>query len=307
MTKGWTAADIPDLGGLYTVVTGTGGLGFETALEFARHGAVVVLAGRNPAKGAESLARIRAAVPGAQIVFEALDLADLASVAAFAARLNAAGRPIDRLVNNAGVMQFRERRLTVDGFEAQFGTNHLGHFALTARLLPLLRAAKAPRVTTVASHLHYVGRMRFDDLQAARRYSPTGSYGQSKLANLLFMLELQRRADAGGWRLLSNAAHPGGAATDLIPNGPGIGSGLGGAIQRRFNNLILQSAADGAWSQLFAATSPDARSSTYYGPGRMLGLNGPPTVARMSARARNAADAKRLWEISEQLTGTKFA
>ena len=307
MPTNWTARDIPALTGLYAVITGTGGLGYETALEFARHGAEIVLAGRNPAKGAESLAKIRAAVPSAHIVFEALDLANLASIAAFASRMNAAARPIDRLVNNAGVMAFADRRLTGDGFEAQFGTNHLGHFALTAQLLPLLRAAKAPRVTTVSSGLHYIGKMRFDDLQAARGYSPNGAYGQSKLANLLFMLELQRRSDANGWHIMSNAAHPGGSATDLIPNGPGAGSGLMGALQRRFNRMILQPAADGALPQLFAATSPDAQASTYYGPNGWFGLSGLPTVARMSRRARNARDARTLWEISEKLTGMAFA
>jgi NAD(P)-dependent dehydrogenase (short-subunit alcohol dehydrogenase family) len=307
MTKGWTSTDIPDQSGKFAVVTGTGGLGYETALELTRHGADVVLAGRNPAKGAQSLAKIRAAVAAAKIVFEELDLASLKSVAAFAARLNAAARPIDLLVNNAGVMQFPTRRTTVDGFEAQFGTNHLGHFALTAQLLPLLRAATAPRVVTVSSHLHHTGKIAWDDLQAAHRYGPNRAYGQSKLANLLFMLELQRRSDASGWHLMSNAAHPGGAATELIPNGPGVGNGLVGALQRRMNALLLQPAAHGAWAQLFAATSPDAKPSTYYGPSQWLGLKGPPTVARMSARARNAADAARLWEVSEQLTGVKFA
>jgi NAD(P)-dependent dehydrogenase (short-subunit alcohol dehydrogenase family) len=302
----WTTKDIPDLTGLYTVITGTGGLGYETALEFARHGAEIVLAGRNPAKGAASLAKIRAAVPASKIVFEEVDLADLKSVAAFATRLNAAGRPIDRLVNNAGVMQFPQRRLTVDGFEAQFATNHLGHFALTAALLPLLIAAKAPRVTTVSSHLHHTGKMRFDDLQAARRYTPNRAYAQSKLANLLFMLELQRRSDASGWRLMSNAAHPGGALTDLVANGPGHRTGLMGGIEARFMAIIAQSPADGALPQLMAATAPDAKPGTYYGPSRWLGLKGPPVIARMSRRARNERDARKLWEVSENLTGVKF-
>ncbi len=305
MIRDWTSADITDQGGKFAIVTGTGGLGYETALELARHGAAVVLAGRNSAKGAASLAKIRAAVPAAKIVFEALDLADLKSVAAFAGRMIAAGRPIDLLVNNAGVMQFRARRTTVDGFEAQFATNHLGHFALTAQLLPLLRAAKAPRVTTVSSHLHHTGRIAWDDLQG-RRYGPNRAYGQSKLANLLFALELQRRSDAEGWHILSNAAHPGGSMTDLVDNGPGRRTGLAGAIERRFMEFIAQSPADGAWPQLYAATAPDAQPATYYGPRRWLGLKGPPTVARMSARARNAADAARLWEVSEQLAGVTF-
>jgi NAD(P)-dependent dehydrogenase (short-subunit alcohol dehydrogenase family) len=300
----WTAADIPDQSGKYAVVTGTGGLGYETALELARHGAEVILAGRNPAKGAQSIAKIKSFAPHAKIVFEDLDLADLKSVAAFANRMT---RSLDLLVNNAGVMQFPTRRTTVDGYEAQFATNHLGHFALTARLLPLLRAAKAPRVVTVASHLHYAGKIRFDDLQAEKHYGPTRAYGQSKLANLLFMHELQRRSDAQGWRLMSNAAHPGGAATDLIPNGPGVRTGgIVGWLTPRLNGLLLQSPADGALPQLFAATAPDARPSVYYGPQHRLGLKGPPGPARMSKRARNAADAVRLWEVSEKLAGVSF-
>ncbi|MEJ0028672.1 MAG: SDR family oxidoreductase [Rhizomicrobium sp.] len=298
----WTAADIPDLSGRYAVVTGTGGLGYETALELARHGAEIVLAGRNPAKGAQSVAKISAAAPGAKVVFEALDLADLKSVAAFAARMNAQGRPLDLLVNNAGVMAFPTRRETVDGFEMQFGTNHLGHFALTARLLPLLRGARHPRVVTVSSHAHYIGRIRFDDLQAVRRYSPNRAYGQSKLANLLFALELQRRSDAKGWNILSDAAHPGGAATELIPNGPGTGGWMAAT-----SKWLLQPAADGALPQLFAATSPDAKPSAYYGPQKFFGLNGPPGLARLSRRARDPEVAARLWDVSEKLTGASFA
>ncbi|MEI9988762.1 MAG: SDR family oxidoreductase [Rhizomicrobium sp.] len=303
----WTAKDIPDLAGIYAVVTGTGGLGYETALQLARHGAEIVLAGRNPEKGAQSLAKIRGLAPSAKIVFEALDLADLKSVAAFAARMNAQGRPIDRLVNNAGVMAFPTRRTTVDGFEAQFATNHLGHFALTAGLLPLLRAAKAPRVTTVSSHAHHIGKIRFGDLQAARRYRPSRAYAQSKLANLLFMLELQRRSDAKGWGLMSNAAHPGGSMTDLFANGPGYRAGLMGRIEWRFMNFIAQSPADGALPQLFAATSPDAGPAAYYGPQKFFGLGGPPGPARMSKRARDPKVAARLWEVSQKLTGATFA
>lgn len=302
----WSAKDIPDQTGKLAIVTGTGGLGFETALELARHGAEVILAGRNRTKGEESVAKIRARAIAAKITFEELDLADLKSVTAFAQCMNARGTPLDILVNNAGVMQFPTRRITVDGFEAQFATNHLGHFALTAQLLPLLRGARAPRVVTVSSHLHYAGKIAFDDLQAERRYGPTAAYGQSKLANLLFMLELQRRSDAKGWHIMSNAAHPGGAATELIPNGPGMSKGLAGAIQRWGNRVLLQPAADGAWPQLFAATSPDAKGAAYYGPSRWFGLKGPPTVARMSRRARNKRDAARLWAVSEQLTGTPF-
>jgi NAD(P)-dependent dehydrogenase (short-subunit alcohol dehydrogenase family) len=301
----WTAKDIPDLTGLTTVVTGTGGLGYETALEFARHGADVVLAGRNPAKGAESLAKIRVIVPAAKITFGEVDLADLGSIAAFAGRLNAAGRPIDRLVNTAGVMTPPRRKTTKDGFELQFGTNHLAHFALTGRLLPLLRAAPHPRVTTLSSGLHHVGRIDFNDLQATRRYAARARYGQSKLANLLFMRELQRRSDANGWNIMSNAAHPGFALTELIPNGPGTKG-----IEYRFSRVVAyfaaQSPADGALPQLLAATSPEARPATYYGPGGRLGLAGPPVIARMSSRAMDDAVAARLWTVSEKLTGVTF-
>ena len=302
----WTAADIPGQSGKHAIVTGTGGLGYETALELTRHGVDVILAGRNAAKGAQSLAKIRAAVPAAKIAFEELDLADLASIRAFAARMNLRGTPLDLLVNNAGVMAFPTRRTTTDGFETQFGTNHLGHFALTAQLLPLLRAAPHPRVVTVSSHVHHRGKIRFDDLQAAGRYTPNRAYGQSKLANLLFTLELQRRSDAKGWNIMANAAHPGGAATELIPNGPGT-SGLLGWLMARFGGLVLQPPADGALPQLFAATAPDARPSTYYGPMHRFGLRGPPGIARMSARARDKTVAARLWKVSEKLTGVRFA
>ena len=305
--KDWSAADIPDQSGKFAIVTGTGGLGYETTLELARHGAQIVLAGRNADKGAQSVWKIQAAVPRARVEFEDLDLADLKSVAAFAARMNARAAPLDLLVNNAGVMAFAQRRTTVDGFETQFGTNHLGHFALTARLLPLLRAARSPRVVTVSSHLHHVGKIDFDDLQALRRYTPNGAYAQSKLANLLFALELQRRSDAAGWKILSNAAHPGGAATDLIPNGPGVATrGIAGWLTPVMNRMLLQSPAGGALPQLFAATAPDAMPAVYYGPQHRFGLKGPPGIARMSKRTRDKAVAARLWEASEKLTGVTF-
>ncbi|MEI9887172.1 MAG: oxidoreductase [Rhizomicrobium sp.] len=298
----WTAADIPDQSGKYAVVTGAGGLGYETALALARHGAEVVLAGRNPAKGAQSVAKVRAAAPGAKIGFADLDLADLKSVAGFAAGLTAQGRPLDLLVNNAGVMTPPRRQVTADGFELQFGTNHLAHFALTARLLPLLRQAPRPRVTTVSSSMHRIGRIDFADLQAEKRYVPRAGYGQSKLANLLFTLELQRRSDARGWNILANAADPGFALTDLIPNGPGTESPLYW-VSRLVARFASQSPAEGALPQLFGATSPDAKGGAYYGPSGRLGLVGPPGPAKMSARARDKKVAARLWEVSEKLAG----
>ncbi len=302
----WTLADIPPLNGRRAIVTGTGGLGYETALALAAAGASVILAGRNETKGRGSVVRILNLHPQASIVFAPLDLASLASIAAFAAQMEAVREPIDLLVNNAGVMAPPRRETTVDGFELQFGTNHLGHFALTAQLLPLLRAGKAPRVTTVSSGAHRTGRIDFDDLQSERRYQPWAAYSQSKLANLLFALELQRRSDAAGWGLLSDAAHPGYARTELIANGPGLGS-----LMSRVGGVLIapwgsQSAADGALPQLFAATAPDARPGGYYGPSRLFELVGPPAPARISQAAQDRDVAARLWETSEALTHVRF-
>ncbi|HEY0302961.1 MAG TPA: SDR family oxidoreductase [Rhizomicrobium sp.] len=296
----WTAADIPDLSGKHAVVTGTGGLGYETALELARHGAQVVLAGRNPDKGAQSVRSIQSAVPRARIAFEALDLASLASVAAFAGRMIARGTPLDILVNNAGIMAPPERRTTEDGFELQFGTNVLGHFALTAQLLPLLRQAPSPRLTTVSSGAANQGAIDFADLQSTD-YQPWAAYCRSKLANLMLAFELQRRGDAGGWNILSNAAHPGYARTDLIPNGPGPAF-----RNEELERTLSHSAADGARPQLFAATAPEAAPGGYYGPNGPRELIGDPAPAHVPPAARDAAAAARLWAAAERLTGALF-
>jgi NAD(P)-dependent dehydrogenase (short-subunit alcohol dehydrogenase family) len=301
----WTLADVPLQAGRSVVVTGTGGLGYETALALAGAGANVILAGRDAAKGAESVARVKGAHPAATIAFEALDLASLASVKDFAGRLIARGGGLDLRINNAGVMMPPTRRLTADGFELQFGTNHLGHFALTAQLLPLLRAGTAPRVVSVSSGAHQTGRIRFDDLQWERGYSPWAAYSQSKLANLMFALELQRRSDAHGWGLLSDAAHPGYARTDLITNGPGDHGSMSW-VSNLLAPIASQSAADGALPTLFAATSPDAKGGGYYGPSRMFEMNGPPKVARIARQAKDEAVAARLWEMSESLTDVGF-
>jgi NAD(P)-dependent dehydrogenase (short-subunit alcohol dehydrogenase family) len=302
----WTLADIPPQAGRHAIVTGPGGLGYETALALAAAGASVILAGRNETKGRGSVVRILNRHPGASVVFERLDLASLASIADFAGQMEAQRKPIDLLVNNAGVMAPPQRETTADGFELQFGTNHLGHFALTGRLLPLLRAGKAPRVTTVSSGAHHTGKIDFDDLQRTKRYSPWLAYSQSKLANLLFAFELQRRSDAGGWGLMSNAAHPGYARTELIANGPGLNS-----LSSRVGSLLVapwasQSPADGALPQLFAATSPDAKPAGYYGPGRLFELVGPPATARISNAAQDQEVANHLWDVSEALTKVRF-
>lgn len=301
----WTLADIPSQHGRVAVVTGTGGLGFETALELARAGGDVILAGRNPAKGEASVAAIEGQVPAAQIRFEALDLADLASVAAFAERLSGQIQGLDLLVNNAGVMMLPQRKTTKDGFEMQFGTNHLGHFALTARLLPLLRKGNAPRVVNVSSIAHRRGRIHFDDPQWQRSYKPWPAYEQSKLAVLMFALELQRRSDAGGWGLMSNAAHPGFALTSLMENGPGTASLLG-KIGATIAPLLSQSAAAGAWPLLFAATSPNATGGGYYGPSGFYEMKGAPVPAKVMPQAKDRVTSERLWDLSERATGVGF-
>ena len=296
-------SDIPSQLGRTVVVTGaTGGLGYETALGLAKAGSEVILTGRDDRKGQRALEKISREVIGAKAAYERLDLASLASVADFAQRMQAR-QSLDLLINNAGVMALPRRQTTADGFEMQFGTNHLGHFALTARLMPLLRRASGPRVVSVSSLAHRTGSIDFDDLQGAHVYSPWKAYGQSKLACLMFALELQRRSDAAGWNLLSNAAHPGFARTDLFASGPG---GLVSLATGFAAPLFGHSAADGARPILFAATSPEARPGAYYGPGGFSELRGAPAPALIMPQARDAATAARLWEVSEKLAGTSF-
>ena len=214
-----------------------------------------------------------------------------------------ARQSLDLLINNAGVMALPRRQTTADGFEMQFGTNHLGHFALTARLLPLLRRASRPRVVSLSSLAHRTGRIDFDDLQGARVYSPWKAYGQSKLATLMFALELQRRSDAAGWNLISNAAHPGFARTNLFTSGPG---GLVSLASGFAAPLFGHSAADGARPILFAATSPEAKPGGYYGPGGFGELRGRPAAALIMPQARDATAAARLWDVSGKLTSASF-
>jgi NAD(P)-dependent dehydrogenase (short-subunit alcohol dehydrogenase family) len=299
---GWTEADIPSQEGRLAVVTGTGGLGYETARALAKASAEVILAGRNPEKGMASVAQILALHPKAKITFEPLDLGSLSSIAAFSDRLTATRESLDLLVNNAGVMTPPDRRTTSDGFELQFGTNYLGHFALTAHLLPLLRHGQRPRVVTVSSGAHHTGSINFDDLQWTRRYRPWLAYSQSKLANLIFALDLQRRSDAGRWGLVSNAAHPGYSRTELIANGPGPNA-LSTKVGKFIQPVMSQSPAQGALPQLFAATAPDAASGGYYGPKDLFELIGPPAPARIAKQAKDGGVAARLWTVSEQLTG----
>jgi len=271
----------------------------------ASAGAEVLVTGRNAEKGRVAIERIKRAVPSAKVRFEMLDLASLASVRAFAAKMIARGQPLDLLINNAGVMDLPARRLTEDGFERQFGTNHLSHFALTGLLLPLLVRAEAPRVVNVSSLAHRGGKIDFDNLQAERKYKSWPAYQQSKLANLLFTFELQRRSDAYGWGVMSNAAHPGYARTDLIPNGPGT-VGVKGVLAKIFGSFMSHSAADGALPTLFAATSPAAAPEGYYGPNGFYELKGPVAPARVFPQAKDGGVARKLWAVSEQLTGVTW-
>ena len=302
----WTTNDIPDLSGRLAIITGaTGGLGLETALVLAGKGAEVVLAARNPAKGAEAERLIRSRHPDAAVRFELLDLASLASVRAFAEQYLATGRPIDILIDNAGVMALPKRQTTVDGFEMQFGTNYLSHFALVGRLLPLLIGAKA-RVAQLSSVAHRSGHIRLDDLNYQTHYSPWSVYQQSKLAMLMFALELQRRSDAHGWGLTSVAAHPGFARTDLIANGHAGKPGLFARGARLLEAVLSHSAADGALPILMAATLPDPTPGGYYGPTGFQEMKGPPGVAAIKRQAKDADVARGLWAESERLTGVTY-
>ena len=301
----WTTASIPSQEGRSAVVTGTGGLGYEDALELARAGAAVILAGRDPQKGAAAVLRIRNELPSARIRFELLDLASLTSIADFGERLRTQEERLDLLINNAGVMVPPRRQETMDGFELQLGTNYLGHFALTGQLLPLLRKSAAARVITLSSVAARDGALDFDDLNAERRYTPMPVYSQSKLACLMFALELQRRSEAGGWGITSIAAHPGISRTDLLHNAPGRRSVMG--MARTFLWFLFQPAWQGALPTLFAATSPEAQPGGYYGPDRLSETRGYPAPAKVPQQALDRINAARLWQMSEELTGTRFA
>ena len=302
----WSAADVPDQSGRVAIVTGgNSGIGFEAAAALAAKGAHVLLACRDAGKAKAALEAIRARHANASLELQALDLASLASVRSFADRVLADHARLDLLVNNAGVMAI-PRRETADGFEMQFGTNHLGHFALTGLLIERLMQAPAARVVTVSSTVHRSGRVAWDDLQRERGYTKWGAYGQSKLANLLFAYELDRRLRRRGATTQSVAAHPGYAATNLQFVGAKMENDR--FMERFFqlgNRLLGQSAAMGALPTLYAATSPEVASGDYVGPSRMFEAWGPPKKVGSSRRARDESDARRLWERSEELTGVR--
>jgi NAD(P)-dependent dehydrogenase (short-subunit alcohol dehydrogenase family) len=298
----WTAADIPDQTGRVVVITGANtGLGYETAAALAEHGAHVVLAVRNLDKGKDAAARIAAQSPHADVELQELDLTSLASIRSAAEQLRSAHDRIDVLINNAGVM-WTPKSITSDGFELQFGTNHLGHFAFTGLLLDRLLPVAGSRVVTVSSFGHRIrAGIHFDDLQWERSYSRVGAYGQAKLANLLFTYELQRRLAPQGTTIAA-AAHPGGSRTQLYRNAPVL-------VRRVFNAvelLVAQDAVTGALSILRAATDPGVMGGQYFGPGGFGELQGHPKIVASSGKSHDLDVQRRLWAVSEELTKVTY-
>ena len=324
MAHGWTLAHMPRQDGRRALITGgNSGIGYTTALELARHGATVVLACRNRSKAEDAALHICNLVPNATVDVELLDLSSLRSVHAFAEQELARSKPLDLLINNAGIYCPPRRKSTAEGLELQFGTNVIGHFALTGLLLPKLEARAAqinatgglvagehdpPRIVTIASIAHKQGRLHWDDLQFERSYSPTAAYAQSKLADLVFSFELARRLRSRNSAMLSVAAHPGVANTNLFVTGDfspwqrRLRTGAGHLIQ-----LLLNSSEHGALPTLYAATSPEATSGGYYGPRSLFEMRGSEVFpAKIAPQARDEADAQRLWSTCEQLSGVRY-
>jgi len=303
--KNWTASKIPQRNGGLAVITGsTEGIGYEDALALSAAGWNVIMMGRNAQKGAESIARIYQANPKAKVSFEKIDLADLSSIKAFALRMTSKGQAINLLINNAGVMTPPKRLETADGFELQFGINHIGHFALTAQLLPLLRKSPGARVVTVSSVANRAGIINFDDLESRSSYVPMKAYGQAKLANLMFALELQRQSEKHGWGIMSLAAHPGVSRTNLLITGAGRWSTAG--MMRTFFPFLFQPSSQGALPTLYASTSLEAKGGQYYGPDKMGETRGFPAIAKIPAQAEDLTASLKLWEISLQLAKVEF-
>ena len=303
----WIAQHIPRIDGKTVLITGANsGLGLETGKLLAAQGAHLVLGVRDLDKGQTAVRAICAAAPAAQVELLHLDLADLASVGCFAEEVRGNQRRLDALINNAGVMAIPQR-CTVDGFEMQFGTNHLGHFALTGLLLPLLLRTPDARVVTVASGIHVRGKINFDDLQSTNSYSAWRAYAQSKLANLLFTYELQRKLEATGSPVSALAVHPGYASTGLQAVGPTMAASQSKQVMMRFaNRVFAQSAVMGALPSAYAATSPRAHGGEYCGPGGFLGQHGYPKKVASSSASHDRAIAARLWQVSEDLTGVSY-
>ena len=293
----WTAENIPDQTGKIAIVTGANsGIGYEAARALALKGATTIMACRNLEKGETAAETIRNEEPAGKTKVMRLDLSDLSSVKQFAQEFRAEYTQLDLLINNAGVMATPYGK-TEDGFEMQFGTNHLGHFALTGLLIDLLKKTPRSRVVTVSSYAHLMGRINFNDLNSEKRYQTWMAYGQSKLANLLFAYELQRKLNENGGSSLSIGVHPGWTATNLQHN-----SGFFSFL----NPVLGQSQEMGALPTLFAATSPEIRGGEYIGPDGFLGQRGYPKVIQSNKRSHNETTAKSLWEVSEELTGIQF-
>ena len=309
MTRNATV-DVPDLSGRRVVVTGgSDGIGLGLTQRLAAAGAEVVLPVRNTDKGRDAVERINATVPRARVSLHRLDLASLQSVADLAGELVTEGRPIHLLVNNAGIMNPPSRQTTVDGFELQWGTNHLGHFALTVQLMPVLRAGAA-RVTTQSSIAAASHAINWDDLNFEKSYSAGRAYSQSKIANLMFGLELHRRSQTGGWGVTSNVSHPGVTATNLLAAQPNMGRSRDTLSVRAIRmttrlGILTQTVDQGLLPALYAATSPQAEGGKFYGPRGFRHLSGPPAEQDVYRPASDAADAARLWEVSERLTGVR--
>jgi NAD(P)-dependent dehydrogenase (short-subunit alcohol dehydrogenase family) len=314
MSEKWKAADIPSLAGKRVIITGANsGIGYHAALKLARKGAQVVLACRDRQRGEDALARLHADSPGTHTDLAILDLASLSSVRDFAQQELAQHRPLDILVNNAGVMAPPKRLQTADGFELQFGTNVLGHFALSALLMPALEQAASaspdrPRIVTLASIAHKRGQLNFDDLQSTKTYSPMRAYQQSKLADLIFAFELDRRLRAANSRIMSIAAHPGVASTNLFK------AGDHSSLEKTLRNLlghaigiVLNTDSEGALPTLYAATAPGVEDGGYYGPQGFQEMRGDDVDrAIVAPQARDLSAATRLWQTCEDLTGIKF-
>jgi NAD(P)-dependent dehydrogenase (short-subunit alcohol dehydrogenase family) len=309
MSSPWTTARIPDQTGRVIVITGANsGIGFEAARVLVAKRAHVVLACRNPAKAAEAEALLRAETPKASVEVMELDVSRLASVRAFAETFRKTHPRLDVLCNNAGVMALPPS-LTEDGYDIQMATNHLGHFALTGLLLDLLKSSERARVVNVSSGLHRIGGDRFEAMMAGQRFNPWIVYGQTKLANILFTLELNRRVQAKGVDLRAIACHPGYAATNLQVTSAVSGGSVGysESMARLGNRLFAQPAAAGAWPTLYAITEPDALGGDFIGPGGLTESSGPPVKATPSRAARDPDLARRLWDLSARATGVDYA
>jgi NAD(P)-dependent dehydrogenase (short-subunit alcohol dehydrogenase family) len=305
MNTKWTPRQIPPQQGRLAIITGANsGIGFHTARHLARAGAQVILACRSADKGEAARAKIAAENPASQLEVRVLDVADLDSVRRFASEFLGRGQPLDLLINNAGVMALPTRRTTPQGFEMQFGTNHLGHFALTGLLLPALLRQTGSRIVTVASIAHKGGVLNFDDLNAERRYDPRKAYQQSKLANLVFGIELDRRLRAKSAGTASIIAHPGVAVTNIVSNG--MGNSMQGRIASVAISLFAQSDDRGSWPTLYAATSPEAHGGGYYGPDGIAEIKGTPVEVKPKPKALDPEAGKRLWQVSEEMTGVHY-